>query len=247
MDVSTDAIDATSSSSRSLFQSPINRLHLRRIGTRSDKSLVGGIRDGGRWYLVLGKEVLKNHILVILQSDPNHLSDLSKRTTYSIAQKEDMTERMKDFLGSPGTWSGFALRIAQCGFAAASVAVMASANGFSNYTAFCYLIASMGLQLLWSLGLACLDIYALRTKRDLHNPVLVSLFVVGDWVTAILSFAAACSSAGVALLFEKDVHFCKTFPQLSCGRYALSVLLAFMTWTFTATSSVSMFWVLASL
>ncbi|KAF3342104.1 CASP-like protein [Carex littledalei] len=131
---------------------------------------------------------------------------------------EDMTERMKDFFGSPGTWTGFALRSAQCGFAAASVGVMASANSFSNYTAFCYLIASMGLQLLWSLGLACLDIYALKTKRDLRNPVLVSLFVVGDWVTAILSFAAACSSAGVVLLFEKDVHFCKMFPQLACGR-----------------------------
>lgn len=45
-----------------------------------------------------------------------------------------------------------------------------------------YLIASMGLQLLWSFGLGCLDMYALRIKRDLHNPVLVSLFVVGDWV-----------------------------------------------------------------
>jgi hypothetical protein len=46
-----------------------------------------------------------------------------------------------------------------------------------------YLIASMALQLLWSFGLACLDIYSLKTKRDLHNPVLVSLFVVGDWVS----------------------------------------------------------------
>lgn len=47
---------------------------------------------------------------------------------------------------------------------------------------FSYLIASMGLQGLWSFGLACLDIYALRRKRDLQNPILVSLFVVGDWV-----------------------------------------------------------------
>lgn len=47
---------------------------------------------------------------------------------------------------------------------------------------FSYLIASMGLQVLWSMGLACLDVYALRIKRDLHNPVSVSLFVVGDWV-----------------------------------------------------------------
>lgn len=49
-----------------------------------------------------------------------------------------------------------------------------------------YLIASMGLQVLWSFGLACLDFYALRRDRDLKNPVLVSLFVVGDWVFYLL-------------------------------------------------------------
>ncbi|KAJ8498239.1 hypothetical protein OPV22_008791 [Ensete ventricosum] len=102
---------------------------------------------------------------------------------------------MKVVFGSPGTWSGLLLRTGQWVFAGASIGVMLSAFGFSNYTAFCYLIASMGLQALWSLGLACLDIYALKVKRDLHNPLLVSLFVVGDWVTAALSLAAACSSA----------------------------------------------------
>jgi len=50
---------------------------------------------------------------------------------------------------------------------------------------FSYLIASMGLQLLWSFGLACLDVYALRGKKDLQNPILVSLFVVGDWVCTL--------------------------------------------------------------
>ena len=55
-----------------------------------------------------------------------------------------------------------------------------------------YLIASMGLQLLWSFGLACLDVYALRGKKDLQNPILVSLFVVGDWVCND-SFLVQCS------------------------------------------------------
>jgi len=40
----------------------------------------------------------------------------------------------------------------------------------------------MGLQALWSLGLACLDCYALILKRDLQQAFLMSLFVVGDWV-----------------------------------------------------------------
>ncbi|XP_020275486.1 CASP-like protein 5B3 isoform X1 [Asparagus officinalis] len=153
---------------------------------------------------------------------------------------------MKVLVGSPGTVSGLALRLGQCLFAGASIGVMVSALGFSNYTAFCYLIASMGLQVLWSLGLACLDVYALRIKRDLHNPVLVSLFVVGDWVTATLSLAAACSSAGVTVLFIRDVDFCRTYTQIACGMYEISIVLAFITWLFIAMSSVVMFWLLAS-
>ncbi|KAL2227480.1 UNVERIFIED_CONTAM: CASP-like protein 5B3 [Sesamum indicum] len=90
---------------------------------------------------------------------------------------------MKEVFGSPGKKSGLILRIGQCVFAAASIAVMASASGFSTTTAFCYLIASMGLQVLWSFGLVCLDIHALRFNKDLHTNIIVSLFVVGDWVT----------------------------------------------------------------
>uniref|UniRef100_A0A5B6ZDI9 CASP-like protein n=1 Tax=Davidia involucrata TaxID=16924 RepID=A0A5B6ZDI9_DAVIN len=153
---------------------------------------------------------------------------------------------MKELVGSPGTVSGLLLRMGQCFFAAASIGVMVSAMGFSNYTAFCYLIASMGLQVLWSFGLACLDVYALRIKRDLQNPVLVSLFVVGDWVTATLSLAAACSSAGVAVLYARDLNFCKVQMHIPCSRYQLSIALAFATWFLIAVSSHVMVWILAS-
>lgn len=73
---------------------------------------------------------------------------------------------------------------------------------------FSYLIASMGLQVLWSFGLACLDVYALRIKRDLHSPVLVSLFVVGDWVISrrpTLNFTCCiteCSARYVPAVFH---------------------------------------------
>ncbi|XP_031488388.1 CASP-like protein 5B2 [Nymphaea colorata] len=155
---------------------------------------------------------------------------------------------MKDLPGTPGTVSGLVLRAGQCLLAAGSIAAMVTATGFSNYTAFCYLIASMGLQVLWSLGLACLDAYALRIKRDLQNPVLVSLFVVGDWVTATLSLAAACSSAGVTVLYAKDLARCSSKMQqpLPCQRFQLSVALAFGTWFLIALSSLIMFWLLAS-
>ncbi|KAJ4850302.1 hypothetical protein Tsubulata_025903 [Turnera subulata] len=111
---------------------------------------------------------------------------------------------------------------------------------------FSYLIASMGLQVLWSFGLACLDLHALRSKRNLQNPVLVSLFVVGDWVTSILSLAASCASAGVAVLYARDLHLCKTPPYFPCNRFQISILLAFISWFFLAISSHVMFWLLAA-
>ncbi|XP_061371890.1 CASP-like protein 5B2 [Gastrolobium bilobum] len=153
---------------------------------------------------------------------------------------------MKVLLGGPGTISGFLLRLGQCAFGAASIGVMVTAFGFSSYTAFCYLTASMGLQVFWSFGLACLDIYALRRKRDLQNPILVSLFVVGDWVTATLSLAAACSSAGIIVLYARDLDLCATRKNLPCNRYQISIAMAFITWVLTAMSSHVMFWILAS-
>ncbi|KAJ9548115.1 hypothetical protein OSB04_020658 [Centaurea solstitialis] len=154
---------------------------------------------------------------------------------------------MKDMFGSPGSVSGLMLRIGQCLCAAASIGWMVSAVGFSNYTAFCYLIASMGLQVLWSFGLACLDVYAIRIKKDLQNAVLVSLFVVGDWVTATLSLAAACSSAGIVVLYARDLHFCTNSQMhLPCNKFEISIAMAFITWFFIAISSHVMFWLLAS-
>ncbi|KAI4331673.1 hypothetical protein MLD38_029836 [Melastoma candidum] len=107
----------------------------------------------------------------------------------------------------------------------------------------------MGLQLLWSFGLACLDIYALRRKRVLHNPVLLSLFIVGDWVTATLSLAAACSSAGVIVQYARDLEICSLQKQthLPCARFQIAVTLSFLTWVLIGISSHVMFWILASI
>lgn len=154
--------------------------------------------------------------------------------------------KMKEIIGGPGTVSGLLLRIGQFVFAAASISVMTSAIGFSTYTSFCYLIASMGLQLLWSFGLACLDLHALRSKKNLQNPVLVSLFVVGDWVTSILSLAAACAAAGVTVLFATDLHYCKAPYNFPCSRFQISIALAFISWFLLAISSHVMFWLLAA-
>ncbi|XP_022748988.1 CASP-like protein 5B3 isoform X2 [Durio zibethinus] len=126
---------------------------------------------------------------------------------------------MRAFPGSPGTLTSLFLRIVQCVFAAGSIASMATTTSFFNFTAFCYLIASMGLQVVWSFALALLDGIALVKKKVLHNPILVSLFVVGDWVTATLSLAAASSSAGIAVLYFNDLGNCKFGEE--CQKYQL--------------------------
>ncbi|KAI3976093.1 hypothetical protein MKX01_016776 [Papaver californicum] len=110
--------------------------------------------------------------------------------------------------------------------------------GFCFTSTTSYLTASMGLQVLWSLGLAFLDVYAMKIKRDLHNPVLVSLFVVGDWVTA-------CSSAGVVVLYTKDMGLCKSLPRHPCSRFQISIVLGFITWFLIFISSLVTFWLLA--
>ncbi|XP_021863168.1 CASP-like protein 5B3 [Spinacia oleracea] len=135
---------------------------------------------------------------------------------------------MKDFAGTPGTITGFVLRIAQFMFAAGSIASMATTSSFYNFTAFCYLIAAMGLQVIWSLSLALMDAYALAKKRVLHNSILVSLFVIGDWVTATLSLAAASASAGITILYFHDIGDCTIVAE--CFKYQLAVSLAFLSW-----------------
>ncbi|KAL1806438.1 hypothetical protein ACET3Z_029506 [Daucus carota] len=151
---------------------------------------------------------------------------------------------MRDFAGTPGTVTALILRMLQCFFAAGSIASMATTSTFFEFTAFCFLIASMGLQILWSFGLASLDIYALAKKKVIHNAGLVSLFVVGDWVTATLSLAAAASSAGITVLYFSDLGGCSFGEE--CQKYQMAVGLAFLTWVTIGISSVIMFWILAA-
>ncbi|KAK2453940.1 CASP protein 5B3 [Trifolium repens] len=151
---------------------------------------------------------------------------------------------MKNFSGTPGTFLGLILRMAQFIFAAASIASIATTPSFYNFTAFCYLIASMALQIIWSFALASLDAYALVRKKVLLNPVLISLFVVGDWVTATLSLAAASASAGITVLYFNDMGHCHFGEE--CQKYQISVAFAFLSWISVSISSLIMLWLLAA-
>jgi hypothetical protein len=66
-------------------------------------------------------------------------------------------------------------------------------------------------------------------------------------VTAALSLAAACSSAGITVLYTKDTDFCK-HPQLTlhCGKFQIAVVFAFIAWALVAVSYHVMFWILLS-
>ncbi|XP_059276969.1 CASP-like protein 5B3 [Lycium ferocissimum] len=151
---------------------------------------------------------------------------------------------MKDFAGTPGTLTGLLLRLAQCFFAAGAIASMVTSKGFFNVTAFCYLIASMALQVIWSIGLAFVDAYFLAKKKAFQSHVLLSLFVVGDWCTGILSLAAAASSAGITVLYFHDMGGC-SFGQ-ECTKFQFSVGFAFLSWITIFISSLIMFWIWAA-
>ncbi|VAH68683.1 unnamed protein product [Triticum turgidum subsp. durum] len=105
-------------------------------------------------------------------------------------------------------------------------------------------LASVGL--MWSLGLACKDIFALRNKKDLHTPDNLFIIVMVDWVVATFMFSGACASASLTIFFMWDVNFCETYSKLACRQFVLSVVLAFITWLLQAASSFSAFWLLVS-
>ncbi|XP_062216496.1 CASP-like protein 5A1 [Phragmites australis] len=150
---------------------------------------------------------------------------------------------MKDLPGMPGTPGGLGLRVVQLLFAAISLAVMSSTNDFASVSAFCYLVAAVILQGLWSLSLAIVDIYALMVKRCLRNRRAVCLFALGDGITAIITFAAACASAGITVLINNDLNICS---ENHCAAFESSTAMAFMCWFAIAPSFLLNFYSVAS-
>lgn len=151
--------------------------------------------------------------------------------------------RMKDIQGMAGTPGGLALRICQLIFAAAALSVMATTSDFPSVTAFCFLVAAAGLQIMWSVLLAIADIYALLVMRSLQNYRIVSLFTVGDGITSTLIFAAACASAGITVLIDNDLQGCS---KNHCLQFETATAMAFISWFAALPSFLLNFWSLAS-
>ncbi|GAB2275077.1 hypothetical protein Dimus_009846 [Dionaea muscipula] len=90
--------------------------------------------------------------------------------------------RMRDTQGMPGTPGGLTLRVCQLVFAVLALSVMASTSDFPSVTAFRFLVAASGLQIIWSLVAAAADIYALLVKRRFRNNRTLGFFTFSDAV-----------------------------------------------------------------
>ncbi|XP_013616694.1 PREDICTED: CASP-like protein 5A2 [Brassica oleracea var. oleracea] len=106
-----------------------------------------------------------------------------------------------------------------------------------------YLVAATGLQSLWSLALATVDVYAILVKRSLQNRRLVSLFAIGDGVTSTMTFAAAFATAGITVLIDNDLNSCSANH---CVQFETSTALALISWFAALPSFLFNFWSLAS-
>ena len=65
-------------------------------------------------------------------------------------------------------------------------------------------------------------------------------------VVATLSLAAASSSAGVAILYSRDLNYCRSPLRISCSKIEISVAFAFVSWFLLAISSLVTFWLLGT-
>ncbi|KAJ0657441.1 putative casparian strip membrane protein [Helianthus annuus] len=106
-----------------------------------------------------------------------------------------------------------------------------------------YLVAAVGLQSLWSLSLAMIDVYALCVKRSLRNPVLIFMYAIGDGITSTLTFAAACSCAGITVLISNDLNRCDINH---CKKFMSATAMAFISWFAISPSFFLNFWSLAA-
>lgn len=151
--------------------------------------------------------------------------------------------RMKDIQGMPGTSGGLVLRLLQFAFAVSSLCIMATTNDFTSVTAFCYLVAAISLQCLWSLSLAIVDVYAILVMRCLRNRRITCFFTLGDGITSTLTFAGACSSAGITVLIGNDLGLCS---ENHCASFETATAMAFLSWFVVSISFMLNFWLLAA-
>ncbi|GKV24330.1 hypothetical protein SLEP1_g33958 [Rubroshorea leprosula] len=89
---------------------------------------------------------------------------------------------MDEVPGSIGTTFGLSLRLLETIFSTASLLSMSFGVEFYSYTAFCYLVTTMGLVIPWSFTLALVDGYSVVIKCPVRQPGILVIIAAGDWV-----------------------------------------------------------------
>ncbi|MBA0796886.1 hypothetical protein Gohar_007618 [Gossypium harknessii] len=79
--------------------------------------------------------------------------------------------------------------------------------------------------------------------RSLQNYRVVTFFTIGDGIASTLTFAAACSSAGITVLIDNDLDICS---QNHCVQFETATAMAFISWFTTLPSFLFNLWSLAS-
>ncbi|KAL6599297.1 hypothetical protein ACP70R_045791 [Stipagrostis hirtigluma subsp. patula] len=131
--------------------------------------------------------------------------------------------------GAPGTRLGLGFRGAQAVFSSVAFVVMLCAR--DSTAAFMYvafLVATAGVQFLWSAILVVLDLHALRYNGALlQNRRVICSIATGDVIVAGIAFAGASASSGVATLINYDLQQCSINR---CGIFNSATGMAFMGW-----------------
>uniref|UniRef100_A0ACD5YHV2 Uncharacterized protein n=1 Tax=Avena sativa TaxID=4498 RepID=A0ACD5YHV2_AVESA len=110
---------------------------------------------------------------------------------------------MKLIAGTPGTWSGVALRVSQCVFAGASACAMFSAFGNSNYSASFLIVAVLVFT-----GVSASASVTILFTRDMNFCKVCSRLACGQFkLSIVLAFIvwlldAASSFSGFWLLIS---------------------------------------------
>uniref|UniRef100_A0A8I6Y5J2 CASP-like protein n=1 Tax=Hordeum vulgare subsp. vulgare TaxID=112509 RepID=A0A8I6Y5J2_HORVV len=164
----------------------------------------------------------------------------ARRRSFELVYQSARTMVAAGFVFVPGTWSGFALRVGQCGFSATSGLIMLTSLASLTYSrAYMYLIFVMVLHFVWSLVQAVVYLRTLLAGEDIHRPGIAFFLALGDGAVVLLTSSAVSASAMVTVLFVNDTGACGSFPELACDRYQLSVVLGSMAWFLQATSAFS--------
>ncbi|XP_059293736.1 CASP-like protein 5C3 [Lycium ferocissimum] len=152
---------------------------------------------------------------------------------------------MDELPGTMGTSASLALRFGQCLFSIASLLFMFLGVPFYSFSALCFMMTVMGLVMAWSLTLVMVDVFSVLIQRPYHQPGIISVVVLGDWVLSFLSLAASCSTASVAEYLIRS-----SSPNCSgnlCTRYQLSACMGFFAWFLTLASALFHLWLLPKL